>query len=81
MTPVWSATGDEVWYTSIASTGQQTTVYRKPADGGRDAERVIEIPQRAYLRALLPERGQLLMDVMSRGSQSDVALVPYPSSG
>ena len=81
MTPVWSATGDEVWYTSIASTGQQTTVYRKPADGGRDAERVIEIPHRAYLRALLPERGQLLMDVMSRDSQSDVALVPYPSSG
>jgi hypothetical protein len=79
--PVWSATGDEVWYTSIASTGQQTTVYRKPADGGRDAERVIEMPQRAYLRALLPERGQLLMDVMSRDSQSDVVLVPYTSSG
>ncbi len=37
-TPVWSADGRTVYYSTIEPTGRKSTVSRKPLDGSREAE-------------------------------------------
>jgi serine/threonine-protein kinase len=51
-TPVWSADGRAIYYASVESTGRKTVLWRRPADGSRDAEQVVAIDSRAYITAL-----------------------------
>jgi serine/threonine-protein kinase len=51
--PVWSADGKSVYYTEIESTGASSTVYRKAADGSREAEKITSVQNTVYLKAIM----------------------------
>ena len=63
-TPVWSADGKNVYYTSTVPVGaeDQTTIFRKPADGSRDAEAILTMKGRQYLKAILPDGETAVLD-------------------
>jgi serine/threonine-protein kinase len=67
LSPIWSADGKKIYYSSIAPTGRQTTIMRRPADGSREAERVAVLDSRAYLQAVTPDEKTLLLDVQVVG--------------
>jgi Tol biopolymer transport system component len=47
--PVWSPDGKTVYYVSIAGSGLKTELWRRPADGSREAEMVFALDSRAYV--------------------------------
>jgi len=59
-TPVWSADGKHVYYTSTDSTG--STILRKPADGSQDAEKIVSINHQAFLKGILPDGETAVID-------------------
>jgi Tol biopolymer transport system component len=66
--PVWSADGTTLYYASIDPNGRRTTLMRKPADGSRDAEPIVEIGFRAFLRQVTPDSKFVLLDFMEFGT-------------
>lgn len=64
-TPVWSADGRTIYYVHIDPTGRKATIMRKPADGSRDAEPIVEIDSRAYLKGITPDGKLALIDYVS----------------
>jgi serine/threonine protein kinase/Tol biopolymer transport system component len=69
-TPLWSADGKMIYYTSTDQLLDQTTIFRKPADGSRDAERLVNVKSMCFLKAILPdgETAVLDSDVVSNAS-------------
>jgi serine/threonine-protein kinase len=63
-TPLWSADGKYVYYTSIkpVSNGDETTVFRRPADGSREAESLLTLSGRQYLKGILPDGETVVLD-------------------
>jgi Tol biopolymer transport system component len=61
-TPVWSADGRTIYYAHIDPSGRKTTIMRKPADGSRDAEPIVVIDSRAYLKDVTPDGTLALID-------------------
>ena len=49
-TPVWSADGRTIYYVVTEPSGRKTTVMRKPADGSREAEPIVALEFRTYLK-------------------------------
>ena len=68
LSPIWSADGRTIYYSSIDPTGRKTTITRRPADGSRDAEPVAVVDARAYLQAVTPDEKTVLLDYQSVGS-------------
>ena len=66
MSPVWSADGRTIYYSSIDPSGRKTTIMRRPADGSRDAEPVVVLESRAYLQAVTPDEKTALLDYQVR---------------
>jgi Tol biopolymer transport system component len=69
--PVWSADGKTIYYSSIDPNGRRTTFMRKPADGSRDAEPLVEIGFRSSLREVTPDGKYLLIDFMDSSTGKD----------
>jgi serine/threonine protein kinase/Tol biopolymer transport system component len=63
-TPVWSADSKNIYYVSIAPVGarDQTTIFRKPADGSHDAETILTMNGRQYLKAIFRDGETALLD-------------------
>jgi serine/threonine protein kinase len=63
-TPVWSADGKNIYYVSITQVGagDQTTIFRKPADGSHEAETILTMNGRQYLKAILRDGETALLD-------------------
>jgi len=70
VSPVWSPDGRTIYYSAIDPTGRKTTIMRRPADGSRDAERVVVLDTRAYLQAVTPDEKTALIDYQSVGQGS-----------
>jgi Tol biopolymer transport system component len=70
VSPVWSPDGKTIYYSAIDPTGRKTTIMRRPADGSRDAERVVVLDTRAYLQAVTPDEKTALIDYQSVGQGS-----------
>jgi Tol biopolymer transport system component len=71
MSPVWSADGKTVYYSSIDPDGRKTTLMRKPADGSREAEAVAALDSRVYLREVTPDGRFVLIDFMDRSQGTE----------
>jgi serine/threonine-protein kinase len=74
--PVWSADGKTIYYTHRDPTARRTTVMRKPADGSREAESLVVLDSRAYLKAVTPDGGLALIDyarVAAAGGSGEVS--------
>jgi serine/threonine-protein kinase len=72
-TPIWSWDGKYIFYSSITLGSGKSTIFRKPADGSRDAEELISLDVRAYLRDVRPD-GKAILDVVT-GKSEDVVQV------
>ena len=79
-TPVWSADGRTVYYSTIDTTGRKSTVSRKPVDGSRQAETLFTHDGRIYLKQVDEQRGELLADVLRLVQQADIARISFGSS-
>ena len=80
-TPIWSADSKNIYYVSIApvGAGDETTVFRRPADGSREAETILTVKGRKYLKAILPDGETALLDSQLQtitGSIMKIALKP-----
>jgi serine/threonine protein kinase/Tol biopolymer transport system component len=62
LTPVWSADGKTIYYVLIDPSGRKTTVMRKPADGSREAEPIVALEFRTYLKDVTPDEKTALID-------------------
>lgn len=71
-TPVWSADSKNIFYVAISDSSNRSTVFRKPADGAREAEEMVSIDARAYLKSVGPD-GTAVFDMAGQSSSgSDV---------
>jgi serine/threonine-protein kinase len=61
-TPVWSADGRTIYYVVTDPSGRKTTVMRKPADGSREAEPIVALEFRTYIRDVTPNEKTALID-------------------
>ncbi len=60
--PVWSSDGKTIYYVSNDQAHSKTAIFRKPADGSRDAEAVASLALGGYLKAIEPDGEAVLID-------------------
>lgn len=70
--PVWSADGKTIFYSEIATTGNRTTVLRKPADGSREAEVVASLTNSAYIKAIVGDAASAIFDYKIQTDRADI---------
>jgi serine/threonine protein kinase/Tol biopolymer transport system component len=80
-TPVWSADSRNIYYVSIKQVGaeDESTIFRKPADGSHEAEAILSLNGRQYLKGILPDGETALLDSelqTSMGSINRIMLKP-----
>ena len=63
--PTWSADGKDIVYTSFDATGRTSTVYRKPADGSREADVVATPGARSYVAWLSKDGSDAVLDFVN----------------
>ena len=80
-TPVWSRDGKTVYYSTIETSGLKSTVFRRPADGSRQAERVFDLDARVYLKQVDDASGTVLVDALRTVQQSDIERVTIRADG
>jgi serine/threonine-protein kinase len=78
--PIWSKDGQYLYFAAIDSSGLKTTIKRRRADGGRDAETLGTVNSRVYLRALTSDETAIFADDFTKesdigGRRAEVALV------
>ena len=76
-TPVWSANGKDIYYVSSGLVGieEVSTIFRKPADGSREAEALVSLKRRTYLKAILADGQTALVDTNVQTSNADILQV------
>jgi len=77
--PVWSGDGKNIYYTEIEPTGRVSTLYRKVADGSRDAEKLGSLENTAYVKAISPDSSVSIFDYqmnINSGDITELALQP-----
>ena len=74
--PIWSSDGKSIYYVSIDQAGNKTTIFRKPADGSREAEAVATINTPAYVKAVERDGGAALCDSGRQTGQGDIIRAP-----
>jgi eukaryotic-like serine/threonine-protein kinase len=83
--PIWSKDGQYVYFAAIDASGLKTTIKRRRADGGRDAETIGAVDSRLYLRGLTSDETAIFADDFTResdvgGKRAEVALVSLTPS-
>ena len=66
--PVWSPDGKSIFYMSFDPTGASSTMYRKPADGSREAEIVATPGGRSYVAWLSRDETHAILDFVNPGA-------------
>ncbi len=74
-TPVWSADSKYIYYVSVNSGADETTILRRPADGSQDTEKVVTITHQAYLKAILPDGETALLDAQRQTADANIFTV------
>jgi len=77
-TPIWSPDGKSLYYASVKSNGKETTIFKRPIDGSRDAVPIGTLKMRAYMEAVdQPETtAYLLQYELAAGADVDIAALP-----
>jgi len=70
--PVWSRDSKNVYYTEIQTNGNFSTLYRRPADGSREAEKIRTVETTAYLKAVNADGSQGIFDYQMNINRADV---------
>ncbi len=74
-TPVWSADSKYIYYVSVDSGADETTILRRPADGSQDAAKVVTITHQAYLKAILADGETALLDAQRQTADANIVTV------
>jgi serine/threonine-protein kinase len=74
--PYWSPDGKYVYYSEVHPSGQWTKLFRKPADGSRDAEQVGDINSTAFIKAIGPDGLTAVIDCDMNTSRGNIWQVP-----
>ena len=75
--PVWSADGKTIFFTARDPNGKTSTVYRKPADGSREAEALASPAGRTYVAWLSKDETAAVLDFVNLGpGMGDVVRMP-----
>ena len=75
--PVWSADGKTIFYTSLDPSGRKATVFRKLADGSREADVVGVAEGRAWVAWVSGDEKSALLDFVNAGpGMGDVITLP-----
>jgi Tol biopolymer transport system component/tRNA A-37 threonylcarbamoyl transferase component Bud32 len=74
--PVWSADSKSIYYTEIRTTGNVSTLLRKPADGSREAETVASLKDSAYIKAIKSDGTLAIFDYQMNTNSGDVVELP-----
>ena len=74
--PVWSADGKSVYYTEIRTTGDLTTLFRKPADGSSEAEKLALLENTAYVKAIKSDGSSAIFDYQMNTNRGDIIELP-----
>jgi serine/threonine-protein kinase len=75
--PVWSKDGKSIFYTAFDATGTTTLVYRKPADGSREAEAVASPGGISFVSWVSKGANEAVLDFVNRGpGMADVVRMP-----
>ncbi|HEY6118682.1 MAG TPA: hypothetical protein VIV66_01925, partial [Pyrinomonadaceae bacterium] len=71
-TPIWSADSRNIYYISVKQVGgeDESTIFRKPADGSHEAEAIVSLKGRQFLKGILPDGETALLD--SWDTQNDL---------
>lgn len=76
VTPIWSRDGAWVYYASLDPAESSGTIWRRAADGSRDAESLVTLPYRLYLNAISDDGRKAVFDFSHAGSRgSDIGTV------
>jgi Tol biopolymer transport system component len=71
LSPAWSADGKTIYYAALDPNGRRTTMMRKLADGSREAEPIVELDARAYLREVASDGTVAVIDFMDRSAGAE----------
>jgi serine/threonine-protein kinase len=74
-TPVWSADSKYIYYASVDSGADETTILRRPVDGSQDAEKVVTITHQSYLKAILPDGETAVLDAQRQTADANIVTI------
>jgi serine/threonine-protein kinase len=76
-TPVWSADGRDIFFSSFDTSGSKTTIYRTPSAGGQNPSPVLSIDARVYLKQISADGTSALVDYTTGAAlKSNVGRLP-----
>lgn len=84
VTPRWSSDGRWVYYVSTDAAERSSTLWKRTADGSREAEKVGEVPGRVYLDDVTRDERTAIVENSSAATRggSDIIAVPLgPGAG
>jgi serine/threonine-protein kinase len=79
--PIWSPDSKTVYYSEIESTGTTSTLYRRAADGSREAEKVTSLVDTAYIKAIKNDASTAIFDYQMNTNTGDVIELALRSNG
>ena len=75
--PVWSRDGKSIYYTTFDTTGRSTMIYRKPADGSREAETVADPGGSSYVSWVSKNDSEAVLEFVNQGpGLADIVRMP-----
>ena len=80
-TPVWSADGRTLYYSSIDTQARKTTIFRRPVDGSRDAQAVASTDLRGELGSIDRAERIAYVSVNAWTDFFDIVAQPLGTSG
>ncbi len=80
-TPVWSHDGKSIYYTVIKSTGDESVLFRRRADGSGSAEPLASMKARAYLEAIDRAEKAAYLTLYEPTAAANVDAVMIPVAG
>jgi eukaryotic-like serine/threonine-protein kinase len=79
--PTWSSDGLTVYYSSFDAAGTESTLMKKPADGSREAVKVVKTSGRAYITWVDPKETSAIVDAVNPASdRGDILRVTFRTS-
>jgi len=79
--PIWSRDSKTIYYSEIESTGTTSTLYRRAADGSREAEKVASLENTAYVKAIKNDDSAAIFDYQMNTNSGDVIELALQSNG
>ena len=76
LTPAWSRDGSAVYFVTVGDGAEApNTIWRKPADGSREAEALVTLPYRVYLKRISDDGRSALIEHQTLTANTNIERV------